>query len=118
MTLYQRIGPFLRTESPKTAAEAEGKTAFIGAALRTSLRLGAITDGEYKQVLVRVKAYLQSHNLDPESGTVNEVAANNGWWMLLDKHDRNRKMQSYRHTLLGFWCNLVEGQGHKTCEGR
>ena len=111
-TLYQRIGPFLRTENPKTAAEAEGKTDFICDALRKALRLGAITDGEYRQVLSRVKAYLQTHKLDPESGTVNEVAANNGWWMLLDKdkHDRNREMQSYRHTLLGFWCNLAERQ--------
>ena len=118
MTLYQRIGPCLRTESPKTAAEAEGKTDFICDALRKALRLGAITDGEYKQVLSRVKAYLQSHNLDPESGTVNEVAANNGWWMLLNKHDRHRKMQSYRHTLLAYWCDLIEGRDHQTCEGR
>ena len=118
MTLYQRIGPFLRTESPKTAAEAEGKTDFICDALRKALRLGAITDGEYKQVLSRVKSYLQSQNLDPESGTVNEVAANNGWWMYLSKENRHMKMQSYRHTLLCFWCNLVEGHGHQTCEGR
>lgn len=110
MTLYQRISPFLRTENPKTAAEVEGKTDFICDALRRALKLGAITDGEYKQVLSRVKAYLQSHNLDPESGTVNEVAANNGWWTYLDKDKRHKKMQSYRHTLLGFWCILVEGQ--------
>ena len=109
-TLYERISSFLRTESPKTAAEAEGKTDFICDALRKALKLGAITDGEYKQVLAQVKAYLQSQNLDPESGTVNEVATNNDWWMLLDKHDRNRKLQSYRHTLLGFWCDLIEGQ--------
>ena len=110
MTLYQRISPFLRTESPKTAAEAEGKTDSICDALRKALKLGAITDGEYKQVLSQVKSYLQSHNLDPESGTVNEVAANNGWWMLLDKHDRNRKLQSYRHTLLDYWCDLIGRQ--------
>ena len=110
-TLYQRISPFLRTESPKTAAEAEGKTDFICDALRKALRLGAITDGEYRQVLSRVKAYLQTHNLDPESGTVNEVAANNGWWMLLDKENRHRKMQSYRHTLLDYWCDLVDMPG-------
>ena len=109
-TLYQRISPFLRTESPKTAAEAEGKTDFICDALRKALRPEAITDGEYKQVLAQVKAYLQSHNLDPESGTVNEVATNNGWWMLLDKDNRHRNIQSYRHTLLDYWCDLVEGQ--------
>ena len=108
--LYERISPFLRTENPKTAAEAEGKTDFICDALRKALRLEAITDGEYKQVLSRVKAYLQSHNLDPESGTVNEVAAKKGWWMLLYKDDRHRNMQSYRHTLLDYWCDLVEGR--------
>ena len=110
MTLYQRLSPFLRTENPKTAAEAEGKTDFICDALRKALRLGAITDGEYRQVLSWVKAYLQSHNLDPESGTVNEVAANKGWWVYLDKDNRHRNMQSYRHVLLDCWCDLVEGQ--------
>ena len=45
MTLYQRIGPFLRTENPKTAAEAEGKTDFICDALRKALKLG----GHYRR---------------------------------------------------------------------
>ena len=68
MTLYQRIGPFLRTENPKTAAEAEGKTDFICDALRKALKLGAITDGEYRQVLSRVKATCNLTNLTLSQG--------------------------------------------------
>lgn len=109
-TLYDKIAPYLRKKSPKTAQEAEGKTDTIRGALKLALRSGTITQQEHDYLIGCVHRFLKRHDLDPETGSVSQVVETQSWWRKVKPHtpEFGNKLQAYRHTLLQFWCVFKE----------
>lgn len=104
--LYDKVAPYLRTENPTSAQDAEGKTDTICGALKLALRKQDITQEQHDNLLRRVKMALQAYQLDPDTGSFSQLAEVKGWW---GSHShKSRQIQGFRHMQLHFVCLRVE----------